>query len=70
MTLAQALNIEPSEIDNLCQYFTDELKNPDNWTYPVTNFGIDEVEILHQKYTIWTSIKKGNNIGRYAGTSS
>jgi len=70
MTISQALNIESSEFDNLCTYFTDELKNPNNWTYPVTNFGIDEVEMLHKKYTLWKNLKKGNNIGRYAGTNS
>ena len=37
MTISQALNIESSEFDNLCTYFTDELKNPSNWTFPVTS---------------------------------
>ena len=58
INISQALNIELSEFDNLCTYFTDELKNPNNWTYPVTNFGIDEVEMLHKKYTLWKNIKK------------
>ena len=68
MTISQALNIESSEFDNLCTYFTDELKNPDNWTFPVTSMGIDGVEIIDKKYGLWKKTKK-NNLGRIEGTN-
>ena len=67
MTLSSILNIVESEADYICPYFDDLLKDPKNWTFPVTNFGIDEVELLHKKYTLWKDVGRGNNIGRFKG---
>ena len=64
MTLSEVFN---TEIKPICPYFDDLLKDPKNWTFPVTNFGIDEVELLHKKYTLWEDLERGNNIGRFKG---
>ena len=64
MTLSEIFN---TEIKPICPYFDDLLKDPKNWTFPVTNFGIDEVELLHKKYTLWEDLERGNNIGRFKG---
>ena len=73
MTIDATTSIFDSEeidLSDVCEYFADELKDPENWTYPTTNFGIDEVELLHKKYILWDTLVKGNNIGRFAGTDS
>ena len=75
LTISQALNLEETDIDNICPIFDNpenkvNLKDPDTWTYHVTNFGIDEVELLHKKYTLWHVLRKGDNIGRFEGTNS
>ena len=67
MTLSSILNIVESEADYICPYFDEKLKDPKNWTFPVTNFGIDEVQLLHKKYTLWKDLERGNNIGRFKG---
>lgn len=64
---SSVFNLEATEVDNICEYFTDELKNPDNWIFPVTNMGIDGVKILHKDYGLWENTRK-NNIGRIEGT--
>ena len=64
MTLSE---IFKTEIEYICPYFDEKLKDPTSWTFPVTNFGIDEVQLLHKKYTLWEDLETGNNIGRFKG---
>ena len=67
MTLIQTLsNTLP------CPYFDNpdnkvNLKDPDNWTFPVTDLGIDGVEILHKQYGLFKDTND-DNIGRAEGT--
>ena len=58
---------EDIDLSDVCVYFTDELKDPENWIFPVTNMGVDGVEILHKGYGLWENTRK-NNIGRIEGT--
>jgi|TARA_R100000030_G_scaffold66914_1_gene50996 hypothetical protein len=67
MTLIQTLsNTLP------CPYFDNpdnkvNLKDPDNWTFPITDLGIDGVEILHKQYGLFKDTND-DNIGRAEGT--
>ena len=70
MTIEATTTIFDSEeidLSDVCVYFTDELKDPQNWIFPVTNMGVDGVEILHKGYGLWENTRK-NNIGRIEGT--
>ena len=71
MTIEATTTIFDSEeidLSDVCVYFTDELRDPDSWTFPTTNMGVDGVEIVHKGYGLWKNTRK-NNIGRIEGTS-
>ena len=65
-TLFDTLNIDEFS----CPYFDDKLMDPDNWTFPLTDKGIDGIEIIEKKFGLWKDTVKQNNIGRYLGTDS
>jgi hypothetical protein len=65
-TIFDVLNIDIDSI--VCPYFDEKLKDPANWTFPVTDKGIDEIEIIEKKFGLWKNTKKQNNIGRAMGT--
>jgi len=44
--------------------------NPDNWSFPVTDKGIDGIEIVEKKFGLWKDTVKQDNIGRYLGTDA
>jgi hypothetical protein len=70
MTLSVALNTPITLADYVCEYFDEKLMDPDNWSFPVTDKGIDEIEIIEKKFGLWKDTVKQNNIGRYLGTDS
>jgi len=56
----------------LCPYFDNpdnkvDLKDPEVWVFPVTDLGVDGVEILHKQYGFFKDTTD-NNIGRAEGT--
>ncbi len=56
--------------DYTCPFFDEKLMNPDNWSFPVTDKGVDGIEIIEKKFGLWKETVKQNNIGRYLGTDS
>ena len=68
MTIASVLNLSESKADYITPYFGVDLMDPDNWTFPVTDKGIDGIELLEKEYGLWNSVKKQNNLGRVRGT--
>ena len=70
MTLAKTLNIPTSKHDHVTEYFTLEQMYPDTWTYPVSDKGIEGIELLHKAYGLWKDVVKQNNLGRVNGTNS
>ena len=44
MTIAQTLNIPKSKHDYVTEYFSLEQMDPDTWTYPVSDKGIEGIE--------------------------
>jgi len=64
--LSIAKNLSPST-ENECSVFTDRLKDPKNWTMPVHAHGIDGIEIVDKRYTLWEELKSYNNFGRAEG---
>ncbi len=65
-SIFDVLNIDIDSI--VCPYFDEKLKDPANWTFPVTDKGIDDIEIIEKKFGLWKNTKKQNNIGRAMGT--
>lgn len=70
MTLSVFLNTPITLADYVCEYFDEKLMDPDNWTFPVTDKGIDGIEIIEKKFGLWKDTVKQNNIGRFLGTDS
>lgn len=70
MTLSVFLDTPITLADYVCEYFDEKLMDPDNWTFPVTDKGIDGIEIIEKKFGLWKDTVKQNNIGRYLGTDS
>ena len=56
----------PSEYAN--DYFEAKLFDPEVWTFPVTDKGIEGIEIIEKSYGLWQDVKKQDNIGRVYGT--
>ena len=65
-SLFETLNLD----DYTCAFFDEKLMNPDNWSFPVTDKGIDGIEIIEKKFGLWKDTVKQNNIGRYLGTNT
>lgn len=65
-TIFDIFNID----DYVCEYFDEKLMDPANWTFPVTDKGIDGIEIIEKKFGLWKNTVKQNNIGRYLGTDA
>tara|TARA_Y100001973_G_scaffold39248_1_gene58954 strand:+ start:223 stop:1275 length:1053 start_codon:yes stop_codon:yes gene_type:complete len=70
MTLSKLLNLSESKADYATSYFGINLMDPDNWTFPVTDKGIDGIELLEKDYGLWSSVVKQNNLGRALGTDA
>jgi hypothetical protein len=70
MTLSVFLDTPITLTDYVCDYFDEKLMDPDNWTFPVTDKGIDGIEIVEKKFGLWKNVIKQNNIGRFLGTDS
>ena len=68
MTISEALDVENSNLDYITEYFPLKIMNPDVWTFPVTDKGIDGIELLQKEYGLWKDVIKQNNIGRFLGT--
>ena len=68
MTLSVFLNTPITLIDYVCDYFDEKLMDPNNWTFPVTDKGIDGIEIIEKKFGLWKDTVKQNNLGRFLGT--
>lgn len=70
MSLATLFNLPADLSEYTCQYFDEKLMDPDNWTFPVSDKGIDGIEIIEKKFGLWKEVVKQNNIGRYLGTDA
>ena len=70
MTLSSLFDLEINNSDYVCDYFDEKLMDSDNWTFPVTDKGIDGIEIIEKKFGLWKDVVKQNNIGRFLGTDS
>jgi hypothetical protein len=68
-TIFEVLEIEEA-LQYVCEYFDEKLMDPENWTFPVTDKGIDGIEIIEKKFGLWKNTKKQNNIGRVFGTDA
>lgn len=68
MTISQSFNLQANKSDYATEYFPEELMDPDVWTFPVTDKGIDGIEILHKEHGLWENVVRQNNIGRVFGT--
>ena len=68
MTISESLNLSDSKEDYHTEYFPVELMDETLWTYPVTDKGVDGIELLHKQYGLWSNTIKGNNVGRFLGT--
>lgn len=69
MSLSSIFNIPETFADYVCEYFDEKLMDPDNWTFPVSDKGIDGIEIIKKEYGLWSNVVKQNNIGRVLGTN-
>ena len=69
MTISSVLNLSESKADYITPYFSVDLMDPDVWKFPVTNKGIDGIELLEKESGLWNSVKKQNNLGRVLGTN-
>lgn len=54
--------------DYICEFFDEKLMDPKNWSFPVTDKGIEGVKIIKKEYGLWKNVVKQNNIGRFLGT--
>ena len=70
MSLATLFDLSDDLSEYVCQYFDEKLMDPENWTLPVTDKGIDGIEIIEKKFGLWKEVVKQNNIGRYLGTNA
>lgn len=70
MTISGSLNLTDSKEDYATSYFPLQLMDSDIWTSPVTDKGIDGIELLHKDYGLWNSVVKQDNLGRVFGTNS
>lgn len=68
MNLTSIFNLPIEQSDYICEYFDEKLMNPENWTFPVTDKGIDGIKIIEKNFGLWKDTIKQNNIGRYLGT--
>lgn len=69
MTISQALNMNPSTSDFLCDYWGPDHCDPDAWTHPVSTFGIDGVILREKRMTLWEETQPTSaNRGRKYGT--
>ena len=68
MTVSEELNLETSKEDYATEYFPLELMDSSVWKFPVTDKGIDGIELLNKEYGLWKGKVKQNNIGRFLGT--
>ena len=57
MSIASILNVSESKADYITSYFGVDLMDPDIWTFPVTDKGIDGIELLEKEYGLWNSVK-------------
>ena len=70
MSLATLFDLSDDLSEYVCQYFDEKLMDPENWTFPVTDKGIDGIEIIEKKFGLWKEVVKQNNLGRYLGTNA
>jgi hypothetical protein len=70
MSLATIFDIPLNQEEYICEYFDEKLMDPDNWTFPITDKGISDIEIIEKKFGLWKDVIKQNNIGRFLGTNS
>jgi len=70
MSLSTLFNLEFDLSEYVCEYFDEKLMDPKNWTFPVTDKGIDGIEIIEKKFGLWKDVVKQNNIGRFLGTNA
>lgn len=68
MTLSTLFEIPEDLSEYVCPFFDEKLMDPSNWTFPVTDKGIDGIEIVEKKFGLWKDTLKQNNIGRFLGT--
>jgi len=68
MSLSTLFEISENLADYVCPYFDEKLMDESNWTFPVTDKGIDGIEIIEKKFGLWKDTVKQNNIGRFLGT--
>tara|TARA_R100000278_G_C5455852_1_gene159096 strand:+ start:78 stop:1136 length:1059 start_codon:yes stop_codon:yes gene_type:complete len=69
MTISQSLNLPINHLDYVTPYFDEKLMDSEVWSFPVTNKGIDGIEILEKTYGLWSDVVKQNNLGRVFGTN-
>ena len=67
-SLSALFETEVNHADYICEYFDEKLMDSSNWTFPVTDKGIDGVEIVEKKFNLWKDTVKQNNLGRFLGT--
>jgi hypothetical protein len=70
MTLASVFNLPIDSSEYICEYFDEKLMDPKNWTFPVTDKGVDGIKIIEKKFGLWKDVVKQNNIGRWLGTNA
>ena len=69
MTLSELFNIPESKEDFHTEYFPTKLMDSEVWTFPITDKGINGIEILEKEYGLWSDVVKQNNLGRVFGTN-
>ena len=60
MTLASVFNLPANRAEYVTPYFDEKLMDPIVWTFPVTDKGIDGIELLEKEYGLWKTVKKQN----------
>ena len=69
VTISETLNLENNHLDYVTDYFPERIMDPAVWTFPITDKGINGIEIVEKKFGLWKETKKQNNIGRFLGTN-
>ena len=69
MTIASVFNLPTNKAEYVTPYFDEKLMDKEVWTFPITDKGIDGIELLEKDYGLWSSVKKQNNLGRVLGTN-